>query len=434
MLERARQKLDHAFASTDELATRVARAGKSWLLWPVLYAVALGAGGWSFYRNSLLSTIDTNKLGDGDRKQALIWVGGAAAALLVVYLAAIVIRRVRSGEWRTVETVSLLDRWLTPALAVPCLGYLRLAGIERDSPKLSLFLAAACAFVAGKSVYHWTRALAPARPDADDAPRPRFQWASALLAGAVVAGLWAAYGYFFSRLAITHHHALVTRTTDLGYYDNIFYSSIHGRPLGCSFVKAGTHVSAHFDPVLVLLSPLYLLYPRAELLLVLQSVWLGSGVIPAYLIGRRVLESRVAGVVLATMLAVYPAMHGANMYEFHSLTLIGPLVLWLLYFLETQATKRYFLVLVLLLLCREDVPLLMCVVGFYAIVSQRPNGARMGIATIALSVAYFVVAKGVFMKSSGILNAGKDAYSYDYYYDALNPSRTGAGPYNRVHA
>src|SRR5439155_12102520 len=121
----------------------------------------------------------------------------------------------------------------------------------------------------------------------------------------------------------------------LGFYDNIFYQSIHGHPLGCSFVKTGYHGSSHFDPILVLLSPLYLVWPRAELLLVLQSVWLGSGVVPVYLLARAQRASRAAAIALATMYAVYPALHGANAYEFHSLTLAVPLVLWLLFFLET---------------------------------------------------------------------------------------------------
>jgi len=57
------------------------------------------------------------------------------------------------------------------------------------------------------------------------------------------------------------------------------------------------------------------------------------GVVPAYLLARGRLDSRLAGVALAAMYAVYPALHGANMYEFHSLTLLSPLVLTLLYFL-----------------------------------------------------------------------------------------------------
>jgi uncharacterized membrane protein len=184
----------------------------------------------------------------------------------------------------------------------------------------------------------------------------------------------------------------------------------------------GYHGSAHFDPILVLLSPLYLLYPRAEFLLVLQSVWLGAGVVPVYLIARERLASRAAGVALAAMYAAYPALHGANMYEFHSLTLITPVALWMLYFLETGRHRAYWLLLLPTLLVREDIAILMCFVGGYAILSRRPGWARLGWITIAVSTIYFAIVKRFFMTSTDIFMSGKDSYSFAYYYDDLIPN------------
>ncbi len=242
-----------------------------------------------------------------------------------------------------------------------------------------------------------------------------------------MAALWAGYGWFFSRLSITNHHALRTATIDLGYYDNIFYQSAHGRPLGCSFLRGGSHGSAHFDPLLVVLSPLYLLYPRAEFLLVLQAVWLGAGVVPVYLLARRRLGGRLASVALAAMYAIYPALHGANMYEFHSLALVTPVALWLLYFFEAGRYRSYWALLFPALLVREDVALLTCFIGAYAILSRRPRGARLGWVTIAICLCYFVTVKRFFMVSSDIFNSGKDSLSFAYYYEDLIPNHNGMG-------
>jgi len=434
VLNRVRNRITSALGQLDEALQRTATAGMSWLLWPLLFAVALSVGLYSFTHPGSLPVFDTNKLPDPERRLALIWLAIAFGLVALVYVGATVIRRFKAKRWAFAETSAELNRWLVGLLALPFVATLRLASIERDSPKLTLFLVAAAASACGAMVYHWSRLTTPGGrlrlggPDFDSGGEGGAEAASrGRLAGIFsalwVIALWAGYGYVFSRFAIANHHALNTRTTDLGYYDNIFYQSSHGHPLGCSFVKTGSHISAHFDPILIFLSPIYFIHGRAESLLVLQSVWLGSGVLPAYLLGRRLLDSRPMGLVLATMYAVYPALHGANMYEFHSLTLIAPLVLWLLYFFETGANKRYYAVLAVLLLCREDVPLLMCFVGLYAILSRRPGAARLGRNTILLSIAYFIIAKGVFMHSRGVFNAGKDAYSYDYYYDAMNPGR-----------
>jgi uncharacterized membrane protein len=410
------------------------RTGLRVLLWPALYAIAAATGLYAAMHPSQRDVLETNKLTKDDRVRALIVLGGAVGTLLLVYGLTLLVsylvarRRGASSTWSATAAAASTSRALSPVLAFPIVVYLAQPGIEKTSPKVTLFFAAIAAAIVGRAAYAWRRAPAAVDPDA-----PRGLPARALaalgrglpLAGAIA--LWLAYGAYFTRLAVTNHHGLVTRTIDLGYYDNIFYQSLHGHPLGCSFIKAGNHSSAHFDPILVLLSPIYALYPRAELLLGLQSFWLGAGAIPAYLLARRLLESRLAGLALAVVYVAYPALHGANMYEFHSLSLIAPLVLWLLYFFEGGNKVGYFAALAVLLLVREDVPLLLCFVGLYALLVPRAGAARLGRYTIAISVLYFAIVKAFFMQSSGILNAGKDAYSFEYYYDAMIPDRNGIG-------
>lgn len=422
-----RPRLISTLAKLDGAIERLANVGVRWAPWPVLFGMSLAVTGWVLTHSGRLVQFDTNKLTEPERLWMLAGVGAATLGVLLLYFLVMLVRRARTGEWRFLETVGWLNRALLPLLALPFIAALRLPNIEKDSPKSTLALAAAAAAATAAGVYFWGRSR---RLDHDEAPPASpgaLARAARWLAPLAVLALWVGYGLFFSRLSITNHHALNTRTTDLGYYDNIFYQSIHGRPLGCSFIKAGYHGSAHFDPLLVLLSPLYLLYPRAEFLLVLQSVWLGAGVIPVYLLVKEKLGHRGKALLLAAMWAIYPALHGANMYEFHSLTLVSPLVVWLLYFYESGRHTLYWAALPVLLLCREDIPLLMCFVGLYAILDRRPGKTRIGWITIAVSLVYFAIVKLFFMTSAGIFMSGKDAYSYAYYYAALIPNRNGLG-------
>ncbi|WP_437657994.1 DUF2079 domain-containing protein [Sorangium sp. So ce1182] len=437
MLETPRTRLSSALAKLDGAIERLARAALTLAPWPILYGMSIAVTAWVFTHPSRLAPLDTNKLNELERR----WMaGGAVAAIVVVglaYFAVMLARRSLTRSWAFVNTVGRLNRALVPLLALPFVAALKLPNIEKDSPKTAIFFAAVAAALVGAGVYAWGRSAIPhAGRELDDAPAPAradddrsaaLARAGRWLAPLALAALWAGYGIFFSRLAITNHHALHTRTPDLGYYDNIFYQSIHGRPLGCSWLRAGYHGSAHFDPILVLLSPLYLIYPRAEFLLVLQSVWLGAGVVPVYLLARDKLEHRGKALVLAAVWALYPALHGANMYEFHSLALISPLVVWLLYFYETGRDRLYWTTLAALLLCREDVSLLMCFIGLYAIFDRRAGRTRLGWVTIATSLVYFVIVKLFFMTSAGIIMSGKDAYSFAYYYEELMPNRSGLG-------
>ncbi len=161
------------------------------------------------------------------------------------------------------------------------------------------------------------------------------------------------------------------------------------------------------------------------MLLVLQAVWLGAGVVPVYLIAQDKLGRRAPAVALAAMYALYPALHGANMYEFHSLSLLSSILLWLIYFLEKGSRRAYYLVLIPALLCREDVALILCFISIYAILSRKPGSARLGWTTIAVSLIYFVIVKKFFMTSADIFMSGKDSLSFAYYYEDLIPNKNG---------
>lgn len=403
---------------------RVAAAFRLWLVGPALVAVALGATTWALGHRARLDAITKNALSEPERQQALWYLAAAAGAVAGLYAAVVVVRRLLSGLWRPAATAANLNRLLAFCLAGPFLVFLASARIESSSPALCLLLIACAGALCTPTLLLLLRPRpGPAGPARAGWQKLRERGAPALAALAVLA-LMAAYSVFFSRLSIVNHQALGTRTIDLGYYDNIFYQSIHGHPLACTLILGGHHASAHFDPILVLLSPLYLLYPRAELLLVLQTVWVALALVPIYLIAKHQTGSRVAGVVLGAVYALHPALHGANLYEFHSLTLLGTPLLWALYLLERGAAKRYYLLLALVLLVREDAALVMCFVGGYALLGRGRARQRMGWVTIVASLAYFAVVKWFFMPSPDMFNAGKDSLSFAYYYRDLVPEGT----------
>ena len=422
MPSRVRTKLSDVAASLDDFVSRLAFAALHWLLWPVLQAIGLGATIWGFLHLTQITALEGNKLPLPDNLRIVAAVVGSLLAVGLVHLVVNIVVRRRTGEWRVTEVGADLKRRLFPLIALPILPVLTLAKIEQDSPKQTFFYIALFAAAIGVGVYAWTK---PAAEEPELGPAAARRRTHRVLAAIAVAAIWATYGIFFSRLSIVNHHALNTRTIDLGYYDNIFYQSIHGHPLGCSLIKAGYHGSAHFDPILVLLSPLYLLYPRAEMLLVLQAVWLGAGVVPVYLIAFDKLGRRAPAVVLAAMYALFPALHGANMYEFHSLSLLSSILLWLIYFLEKGSRRAYYLMLIPALLCREDVALILCFISIYAILSRRPGSARLGWITIGVSLVYFVIVKKFFMTSADIFMSGKDSLSFAYYYEDLIPNKNG---------
>jgi uncharacterized membrane protein len=283
--------------------------------------------------------------------------------------------------------------------------------IEVPRGWLLLALAVVAGALATYSAYHF----ATEERAAEDR---RLGW----LAAAVVGASMVAYAGFTIHLVIVNHLSFNTGRSDLGYYLSVFRQSSEGIPLGCSLCGGGSHVTGHFDPLLVLLSPTFLIYPFAETLLVLQTLWLASGAIPVYLLTRHHAGHRGAGVALAVAYLAYPALHGVNLFDFHSIALCIPPLLWFLYFLEQERARSAYLTLALCLLVREDVSLATLLVGISLIFSGIPRRVRMGLVTTVLSIAYFVVAKVVFMGHADPLNATANGKGYTQFYEELIPA------------
>ena len=385
-------------------------------VWPTVVAVALGATLFAAMHADLLPAMFENKLTAEERHVGLLYLAGSLVAIAAFYLVALLVRH--RDHWPPgFERATRLHPYLSFVLSGPAIVALTEPKIETQHQwRTWLYI--------GLAVLAWWPTLRALSSDWKSwRPRrilsDRQRDAVSLVA---VFALWAAYAWVFANLAINTHHGFQMRLIDLGIYDNVFFQSSHGRPLGCSFLRGGTHVTAHFDPILVILSPLYRLWPRAEFLLTLQAVWCGAGVIAAYLIGRHQLNSRVWGLVWAVVYAVHPALHGANLYEFHSLTLLFTPLLFALYFLLSGKLRLYFVMLAVLLIVREDVSLVLCFVGLYALISGEPGYKRAGWITILVSLVYLVVAKTVFMSAPGLLNQGPGAYGYHYYYKDMIPN------------
>lgn len=380
--------------------------GAGFVFWPVAIGIALAASAVQMFGP------------ESTRPHAFplstrpVLLGIVLAALVCgVALAAALIRSRRAASPGVLAAYQTAVRIGAPFVALPFVLVLR-EPLEHAQPLAVLGIAALTGAMTSYAAYR----LVSER----EAGASRIaSWGAAL---AVVACM-AAYSLAASRITITNHLNFNTGRSDLGYYLSIFRQSSQGHWLGCSLCGGGSHLTGHFDPILVLLSPLFLIYPYAETLLVLQTVWLASGAVPVYLLARHQLKHRGAAVALAIAYLAYPALHGVNFFDFHSVALCIPLFIWLLYCLERGFHVRYFLTLALLLLVREDIPIALACVGVYAIFSDPKGRARIGWATIALSVAYFVTVKAVFMHRVDPLNTatGKSG-GYAYYYEAMIPA------------
>lgn len=210
----------------------------------------------------------------------------------------------------------------------------------------------------------------------------------------LAAVVWTAillYVVVFSFLTVLKHEAFETTAFDLGNMDQAVWNSLRGRLLPfTNWGEEGTRLAYHVDPILILISPLYLVYSDPRTLLVLQTVVVALGAWPIYLLARERLGTNPAVLVFPLSYLLYPALEAANMFDFHPTTLVAGLFPFAFYFLEKRRYALFFLLAVLVMCCKEEMPLLVAMLGLYALLLQR--NWRVGSAAIALGMVWFVVA------------------------------------------
>jgi uncharacterized membrane protein len=202
------------------------------------------------------------------------------------------------------------------------------------------------------------------------------------------------YVLTFSYLTVLKHEAFETTAFDLGNMDQAVWNSLRGRLLPfTNWGEEGTRLAYHVDPILILISPLYLLYSDPRTLLVFQTLVIALGAWPIYLLARERLDNSPAAAVFPLAYLLFPALEAANMFDFHPTTLVAGLFPFAFYFLTKRRYALFFLFAVLVMGCKEEMPLLVVMLGLYALLWQR--NWRVGTAATALGTVWFVLAIGV---------------------------------------
>lgn len=211
----------------------------------------------------------------------------------------------------------------------------------------------------------------------------------------VVGGALLTYIGLLSWWTLRNHWGFGTFGFDIGIFDQ-------GLWLLSRFDRAFVTVLGldlfgdHTSFILLPLVPLYWVFDSASVLLVAQSVALGLGALPVFLIGRSWLRSEglAAGFSIAYLL--HPALMWTNYENFHPDSFEVPLVLFAFLFIIRKRWTAFFVCLALLLSVKEDVALLTIPLGVYIALAHN---RKIGIITTAVSTVWFVLAVWVILPS-----------------------------------
>ena len=217
------------------------------------------------------------------------------------------------------------------------------------------------------------------------------------------------------------HDGFATFAWDLGIFDQAFHTTLYSGKLFYYTAElylspSGCYFAVHFSPILFVLLPFYAIQPSATTLLVLQSFILALGALPLYLLASDLLRSKKAGFVIGVAYLLYPALQGANWFDFHQQAFIPLLIFSSCYFLAKKSWKLYFTSILLALMVEEHVAPIIFVMAAYfllASVDIREVIKSIGHLQFRLSVTSRVLSTTMIMSVIG--------YFLDRYVRLLFP-------------
>ena len=204
----------------------------------------------------------------------------------------------------------------------------------------------------------------------------------------------AAFAAGMSALAVLQQRAFETGRFDVGNLTQAVWSTAHGRLLEITDLQGDqiSRLGAHFDPLIVVLAPLWWLWPEPSLLLVLQAVGVALGAPAVFLLARKHLGSEWAGLGFALVYLLYPPTQWLVVDDFHPVAFATPLLLWAIWYLDEERLLPFSLLAAAACLTKEQIGLTVAMLGLWFAVAHGRRRAGALIAAAGLAAAIVAVA------------------------------------------
>ncbi|POX38248.1 hypothetical protein C3486_23975 [Streptomyces sp. Ru73] len=242
------------------------------------------------------------------------------------------------------------------------------------------------------------------------APAARVRSRAAALRSPRLDPYWTAAALFvlFAVLSVQRYRTLGTLSWDLGIFEQVVRAYAHLRAPVADLKGPGANILGdHFSPVLVLLAPLYRLFPSPVTLLVAQAALFALSAVPVTRCAGRLLGRR-AGLAIGMAYGLSWGVQRAVDFDFHEIAFALPL---LAFSLEAVVHRRWTAAVCWaapLVLVKEDLGVTAAAIGVIVVIRAR-RLVPAAVALVFFGLAATALTLGV------IIPAFNGAGSYDYW-------------------
>lgn len=219
------------------------------------------------------------------------------------------------------------------------------------------------------------------------------------------------YAFLFSDLTLTRYAAFQARALDMGNLHQTVWNTAQGNFFHMTNQPGVINrLSLHVEPILLPIAALYWLHDGPETLLILQAVVVALGALPLFALAKLKLHNEWLALCFGVAFLLNPSIQAANWLEFHPVTLAPTFLLAAFYFLSAGRTGWYALFAILAASCKEEMGLLLFMIGLYAFLWLRRY--RLGLVTMILSLGWSLTAVLVIQQTFADGNIHWSRYDY----------------------
>lgn len=186
------------------------------------------------------------------------------------------------------------------------------------------------------------------------------KWAPFLLA--------VAFAAVFFWLNSRQYLSFQLQAPDLDRFNQAIWNTLQGRFLYTTITESSI-LGNHFTPYMALLSPLLLIWGDVRVLFLVQTISIAATGLILY----KIVEDKHPKLAIWFLLAFYlnPVLHQVALFELRRVTLAMPFLALMLYGLYKDRRGLMLVGMLLALLCKEDLGLIVAMVGLYLLVFKR---------------------------------------------------------------
>ena len=205
---------------------------------------------------------------------------------------------------------------------------------------------------------------------------------------------------FYSKSLITNDGPIYANMLwNTNFFDKFLYSDYWLYDSGFN-----TFLNVHFSPTLSLLAPIMWLFSSTYTLIIISSIIPGVSAILLYSLLKKIWNRPTLALIIAITFMFHPSIINATVdviYGFHPDGLTTPIIfLGLLFFIKRKWTL-YFVILILFLGLKENLPIMGALFGF-GLVIWRKDLRTIGFITLFVSMFIFILGVKLFPIFTGV--------------------------------